>query len=124
MKLGRRVFGAASCKLGRTVQVPESMRDSIVELSALFCPPEQRKQGYARSLMNMICDEADRDGKLLLLHASPYAEGGMNAEQLEQWYGVQFGFMAIQAEPRLMARMVGATPRNRLNPVVEAIKES
>lgn len=120
MKLGKRVFGAASCKLGRTVQVPAHMRDGIVELSGLFCPAEQRREGFATSLVDMICNEADDDGKVLLLHVAPYAPGGMSKEQLAAWYAGRFGFQPIQAEPLLMARMVGATPRTTLNPVAQA----
>jgi len=120
MKLGKRVFGAASCKLGRTVQVPEHMRDSIVELSALFCPAAQRREGFATALVGEICNEADDEGKVLLLHVAPYAPGGLDKAQLTQWYADRFGFQAIQAEPLLMARMVGATPRQTIKPVAAA----
>ena len=120
MKLGKRAFGAASCKLGRTVQVPESMRDDIVELSALFCPAAQRREGFATALVGEVCNEADDAGKVLLLHVAPYAAGGLDKEQLTQWYADRFGFQPIQAEPLLMARMVGATPRQSIKPVAHA----
>lgn len=120
MKLGKRVFGAASCKLGRTVQVPEHMRDGIVELSGLFCPANQRREGYATALVDQICNEADEAGKVLLLHVAPYAPDAMDKQQLAAWYAGRFGFQPIQAEPLLMARMVGATPRQSLKPVARA----
>lgn len=120
MKLGKRVFGAASCFLGRTLQLPAHLRDDIIELSALHCDPAQRREGYARSLMQQVCAEADDAGQMLMLHVQPYGVGGMTADQLELWYSVQFGFVPIQAEPRLLARMVGATPRMTLKPVASA----
>lgn len=120
MKLGKRVFGAASCKLGRTVQVPEHMRDGIVELSGLYCAEAQRREGFATALVGEICNEADEAGKILLLHVAPYALGGLDKAQLAAWYADKFGFSPIQVEPLLMARMVGATPRMMLKPVAAA----
>lgn len=124
MKPGNRKFGAATCKVGRTVQVPVHMRDSIIEVSAVFTPIEERKQGFATKLMGLVCDEADASGKLLLLHVYPYGEPDMGVGQLEKWYSDKFGFIKIQEEPLLMARAVGATPRflTTLTPIGEAIK--
>lgn len=121
MRLGKRIFGAASCRLGRTSHLPAHLRDDVVELSALFCAPEQRRQGFARALVHQLCAEADEVGTLLLIHVQSYDEGGMDADQLALWYHVQFGFSAIQAEPLLMARMVGATPIATLKPVAQAV---
>lgn len=121
---GQRKFGAATCKVGRTVQVPAHMRDSIVELSAVFVPVDQRKQGFATKLVGLVCDEADQAGKLLLIHVQPYGDPDLGVSQLEKWYGDKFGFQRIQDKPLLMARPVGATPRflNNLTPIGQAIK--
>lgn len=118
MKLGVRKFGAATCKLSRTVQVPEKMRDDVVELSSLHCPVEERRNGFASQLVQEICDEADAAGKLLLIHVQPFAEEGMSRAHLRHWYAGRFGFQEIQAKPLLMARMVGATPRMSLKPTI------
>lgn len=120
MKLGLRKFGAATCRLGRTVQVPAHMRDDIVELSALHVPVEQRREGFATRLLTQLCQEADEAGKLLLLHVKPFSDGVMSESQLAAFYAA-FGFQDIQPRPRLMARMAGSTPRSGLTPVAEAI---
>jgi len=123
MKPGTRKFGAATCKVGRTVQVPVHMRDHMMEVSAVFTPVDQRKQGFATKLMGLVCDEADAANKLLLLHVKPYGEPDLGASQLEKWYADKFGFTKIQETPLLMARAVGATPRflETLTPIGKAI---
>jgi hypothetical protein len=124
MKPGPRKFGAATCKVSRTVQVPVHMRDHMMEVSAVFTPIEERNQGFATKLMGLVCDEADAANKLLLIHVQPYGEPDLGASQLEKWYGDTFGFIRIQEKPLLMARAVGATPRflNNLTPIGQAIQ--
>lgn len=121
MKPGTRKFGAATAKVGRTVQLPVAMRDHILEVSSVHVPEDQRRMGHASALMHSICVEADQAGKLLLVHCKGYDSPGMTDRELEDWYG-KFGFQVIQAEPRLMARMVGAAPRMFLTPISQAIK--
>jgi len=124
MKPGIRKFGAATCKVSRTVQVPAHMRDQMMELSAVFVPIDQRKQGWATKLVSLVCDQADAAGKLLLIHVQPYGDPDLGASQLEKWYGDKFGFARIQEEPLLMARPVGATPRflTNLSPIGQAVQ--
>src|SRR6185369_11344642 len=50
MKFGTRQFGAASCSVRASVQVPKDMRATVVEVSSLWCPPEQRGQRFATKL--------------------------------------------------------------------------
>jgi hypothetical protein len=95
------------------------MRDGIRELTKLETPVEHRKNGDATALLHAICDEADTQRLVLLLHVEPFGDADMGSSQLEAWYE-KFGFMVIQPEPKLMARMVGATPR-LLNPVTAAV---
>lgn len=123
MKAGQRKFGAATCKVGRTVQVPVHMRDHIIEMSAVYTPIEERKQGFATKLIGLVCDEADAAGKLLLIHVQPYGDSDLGVSQLEKWYADKFGFTRIQDKPLLMARQVGATPRflTNLTPIGQAI---
>jgi N-acetylglutamate synthase-like GNAT family acetyltransferase len=124
MKSGVRKFGAATCKVVRTVQVPAHMRDHVMELSSVHVPAEERRQGFASKLVGLVCDEADADNKLLLLHVQPFGEPGMCTGQLERWYAEQFGFTRIQERPLLMARAVGSTPRflETLNPIAQAVR--
>jgi len=123
MKFGTRQFGAASCSVRASVQVPKDMSATVVEVSSLWCPPEQRGQRFATKLMHEICDEADKESKVLLLHVHPYGEEpSLDSTELADWYARRFGFMPIQPRPLLMARMVGATPRT-LHPLAAAAAE-
>lgn len=96
----------------------------MMELSSVFVPIDQRKQGWATKMVGLVCDEADAAGKLLLIHVQPYGDPDLGASQLEKWYGDKFGFSRIQDEPLLMARPVGATPRflTTLSPIGQAVQ--
>ncbi len=118
---GERKFGAATCKVGPSVQIPKRMRDRIVEMSGLFCPPEQRGQGFATELVHSVCREADDANYVVLIHVQPYGEIGMSEAQLAEWYARTFGFAPIQVKPLLMARMPGSTPR-LLTPIAQAVQ--
>lgn len=120
MILGAKTFGNASCKLSTTKQLPVDMREHVVQLSHLYCDPEHRGQGDATELVSMVCREADDANKTLLVHVQPYGEIELSRSQLSEWYAKHFGFTPIQAEPLLMARMPGSTPRT-LTPIAEAI---
>lgn len=111
---GKYQSGQATCFLKRSLQIAEEMRDGIRELTKLQTPVAGRRKGDASQLLGMICDEADTQGLVLMLHCEPFGDSDLASSQLEAWYE-KFGFMVIQAEPKLMARMVGATPR-MLNP--------
>lgn len=117
--IGKYQSGQATCVLQRSVQIPVEMRDGIRELTKLHTPIERRKNGDASQLLHDVCDEADRQNLVLLLHCAPFGDADLGASQLQAWYE-RFGFMVIQAEPKLMARMAGATPRV-LNPVSSAV---
>lgn len=117
--LGKYQQGHATCELKRSTQIPTDMRDGIRELVKLETPVKHRGKGYASALLKSICDEADTQCIVLMLHVQPFGDYDHSSSQLEDFYA-KFGFMVIQADPRLMARMVGATPRI-LNPVTEAV---
>lgn len=108
--IGKYQSGHATCVLKRSAQIPVEMRDGIRELSALETPVEHRKHGDASKLLHDVCEEADRQNLVILLHCEPFGDIELGASQLQAWYE-RFGFMVIQDEPKLMARMVGATPR-------------
>jgi hypothetical protein len=116
---GKYQSGQATCVLQRPASLPVSMRDGIRELTKLHTPIAHRNKGEASQLLREVCEEADRQGIVLMLMPEPFDEPDLGATQLEHWYA-RFGFMTIQAEPKLMARMVGATPR-LLNPVTAAV---
>ena len=119
--LGKYQHGKATCVLNRSVQVPSEMRNGIREISSLQTPAESRRNGDATQLLHSICEEADTQRIVLLLHAEPFGDSALDADQLESWYA-KFGFMVIQAEPKLMARMVDSTPRVlACNPVTLAV---
>lgn len=107
---GKYQRGEATCFVKRSVQVPVDMRDGLREISKLETPAEHQGKGHATELLKAICEEADTQALVLLLHVAPYGDAGLGASQLERWYE-KFGFQTIQAEPKLMARMVGGTPR-------------
>ena len=107
---GKYQRGQASCLVKRSVQVPAEMRDGLREISNLHTPIERRKNGDATELLAALCEEADTHGLVLMLHCKPFGDPELGASQLETWYA-KFGFMAIQDEPRLLARMAGSTPR-------------
>lgn len=107
---GRYQRGEATCLVKRSVQVPMEMRNGLREISKLETPVEHRGKGHATELLKAICDEADTQALVLLLHVAPFGDTDLGASQLERWYE-KFGFQTIQAEPKLMARMVGGTPR-------------
>ena len=92
--LGRRTHGTASLMLSVSDALPANMRNGVRELTGLHTPEADRGQGLASMLMQKVCAEADRNKLVLLL--TP-------AEGLDGFYQ-QFGFIAIQTNPILMAR--------------------
>lgn len=94
--------------------VPVHMRAATREIAKLQVPVSQRRKHLATALMNLICQEADANGKTLLLIAQPFGEGGPTEEQLVTWYE-KFGFQKLQDVPTgvFMVRKVHL-PDNRL----------
>jgi len=114
-------LGPASCRVRRTQAVPAHMREGIRELASLQVPPAERGKGYATTLVHKVCRDADAAGVVLVVWPQPFGDVAMTAEQLQAWYGREFGFQVIQPEPVLMARPVDGTPRVlSLTPAAEA----
>lgn len=115
--------GPASCRVRQTNALPERMRARTRELCCLEVAAGEQRKGYATTLVHKVCREADKANVVLVLWPQPFGENiAMSRSELEAWYERAFGFQRIQADPVLMARMPGATPRMlTLNPVVEAI---
>lgn len=77
--------------------------EGVLELVRVWTDPEARKQGFATELVKDICNDADIEGRVLML--SPKTFGRVGLEDLAPWYE-RFGFVTIQKKPvQLMARM-------------------
>ena len=110
MRDGQRQLGAATATLRACPGVPDRLRGSTRELCNVHVPAEARQRGEASALLREVCEEADAAGMMLVLFVAPF-DSGPRADDLAAWYG-RHGFAEIQAEPvRMMARMIGATPR-------------
>lgn len=97
------------------------MRKQTRELSALEVAPSSRNKGHATSLVFDVCAEADEHNITLVLFVQPFGDIELSKGQLADWYAKRFGFAPIQADPLLMARMPGSTPRT-LNPIAQAVQ--
>jgi predicted GNAT family acetyltransferase len=75
----------------------------VLEVVRVWTDPEARKQGFATELMKSITEDADIEGRVLMLHPKTFGRVGL--EDLPPWYE-RFGFSVIQRHPVvLMARM-------------------
>lgn len=123
MNPGPRTLGNATLTIGECRALPKDMRAATRELSGLFVPIESRHSGHATALMHDVCSEADETGITLVLFVQPFDDPDLSRAQLADWYARRFGFVPIQAEPLLMARMPGSTPRY-LTGVAKAVSEA
>lgn len=117
---GDRHRESATVRLSVCKAIPERMRHETRELSAMHVPAADRRKGYATTLLQDVCQEADAHGKTLLVFVKPYGDIEMSKTQLGDWYA-KFGFQVIQEQPCLMARLPGSNPR-RLSPITRAIE--
>lgn len=76
--------------------------EGVLEVVRVWTDPEARKQGFATELIKDICNDADIEGRVLMLNPKTFGRVGL--ENLVQWYE-RFGFAVIQKKPTLMARM-------------------
>lgn len=82
--------------------LPASL-SGVLEVVRVWTDPEARKQGFATELIKSIIDDADIEGRVLILR--PKTFGNVGLENLAKWYE-RFGFSTIQNKPvQLMARM-------------------
>ena len=101
MTPGLRQFRSASLRVAIPTGLPDDMQDGIREIVEVHAG-NQRK-GEANGLMRRVCDEADADSAVLMLHVKQY-DDGMGTDQLQKFYGTH-GFVVVQSEPvMLMAR--------------------
>lgn len=85
---------------------PEEIQRVAREITELFTLPDKRNQGFARKLLESVCEEADKSGLSLLLECKP-DEDDTESERLQKFYA-KFGFAVFQREPLLMCRVKNA----------------
>lgn len=117
--LGERVLGPASLLLRKCDALPERMQSRTREIVNLLVDVDARGSGHGSALMEQVTREADEAGKTLIIIPGPFDQSPLSAEDLAQWYVRRFGFQPIQANPVILARMPGSTPR-MLKPVANA----
>lgn len=100
MPIGPRVYRSSTLNVGRTIALPEHMREGVREITSLGTPAEDQRKGYATALLHQVTSEADRAAMVLILLPDPH---GIEQEKLEAFYA-RFGFRKIQESPALMAR--------------------
>ena len=100
MRCGEIGFGPASCVIGPCRLVPAG--DGLREITKLWVQPGQRRHGHGTELMRALCEAADDDRTVLLVHAKPYRTK-MDQMDLRAWYE-RFGFRELPDSPYIMAR--------------------
>jgi len=86
------LFGA-KLRLSYSQLIDASLRGTVLELSGLEVPEDMRGKRIGTALMTMVCLEADRARKALMLQA--------DSDRLAFWYS-RFGFEL--ADDNLMIR--------------------
>lgn len=99
--------------------LPQSL-SGVLEVVRVWTDPEHRKEGFATELMKSIIEDADVEGRVLILNPKTFGRVGL--ESLAPWYE-RFGFVSIQKKPcHLMARMPQIY-KTKLSPVSGAVSE-
>lgn len=104
MAPGERHYRTATLMIGHSKALPEHMREGVRELTSLETAVEDRRMGYATTLMHSVTAEADIAGIVLMIVVQPYGEHGITDMGRLQKFYERFGFARIQDEPVLMAR--------------------
>lgn len=110
MKIGDREHEGATLNVTLCMGVPPKMRKDTREISRVYVPIADRKQGIGTALMHKVCQEADESNITLLLTCD-------NA--LRRWYS-RFGFMVLQDSIGLLVRAPDSTP-HLLKPLDRAL---
>lgn len=109
MRYGERTNGAARLILAVPTALPRHMRGPIVEIREFSTDRGSRGLGHATALMLATTLEADMGRYILFLCVEP--EDDTDKQRLLSFYE-RHGFVAIQADPILMARppVIGGLP--------------
>lgn len=108
------------CIVATTKAIPEHMRERVREVSKVVTEPAYRQQGYGTQLMQQVCDYADTENFVLILHPSPEANT-IKKDKLMSWYK-RFGFIKTQDDPPMMAR--APTFKVRMSMVGAAVEKA
>lgn len=93
--------------------------EGVLELVRVWTDVDARKQGFATELVKDICNDADIEGRVLMLNPKTFGQVGLT--DLAHWYE-RFGFVTIQKKPvQLMARMPQIY-KTKLLPVAGAVE--
>lgn len=113
MKNGPREYEDSVLYVGDCKALPQRMRPVTREISSVHTPAASQGKGHATELMHRVCQEADLSGITLVLWLRPFGEDiALSTGQLAEWYAKRFGFVLLQADPPMMGRMPGSTPRH------------
>jgi ribosomal protein S18 acetylase RimI-like enzyme len=102
---GPRKVGQASCDISVSQVMPAKIQAQVFEITSVYTPPEFRTQGHGRALLAAVCEEADGFRAILVLTVQAAKGSRMDNERLAKWYSELFGFVVIQPNIGLMARM-------------------
>jgi predicted GNAT family N-acyltransferase len=91
--LGKRTFEGASCWIRIMTDLPMQLRDGVRLVHDLKTEKGMRGKGQGTKLMHMVCDEADKELRTLLLMP--------DSDMLQKWYS-KFGFVKVQDEPKVL----------------------
>jgi predicted GNAT family N-acyltransferase len=95
MKPGTITLGNASLHIGYPQIIAANQRGHAREITGFIVPEEHRGKGEGSALLQDVCEQADQDKLLLIITADTL--------RLASFYA-KHGFVAIQANPILMAR--------------------
>lgn len=94
--------------------------EGVLELVRVWTDPEARKQGFATELLKSICEDADIEGRVLMLNPKTFGRVGL--ENLVPWYE-RFGFMVIQDKYTVLMARMPQIYKTKLNTVAGAVLE-
>lgn len=78
--------GSLAAAIADVVKMPvDSTRREYFVITRINVMKRYRGQGYGTKILNMILEDADKEGVVLFLE--PLASGGLPRAELEAWYG-------------------------------------
>jgi GNAT superfamily N-acetyltransferase len=93
--------------------------EGVLELVRVWTDVEARKQGFATELVKDICNDADIEGRVLML--TPKTFGRVGLEDLAHWYE-RFGFVTIQKKPVVLMARMPQVYKTKMSPIAGAVE--
>lgn len=100
-----RMNEGASCEVQVPIAFGDEVQQKCRELTNLKTEPDKRGQGFAKKLLEQVCQEADNAKMALIIYCKPEEEGIVST-RLQKFYA-KFGFVVFQTSPCLMVRPHG-----------------